>query len=411
MTRTAKLPDRMHNAIVEWQKRHFSDYDYMIDNWSRFYSQKPFELVAKVGKLGSESIEVGEMKGRPKFQHAKEMPEEVMAQTANIIRAQASTELGSIQQHRESLHKAQDPKEQFDILRVMAEELRHGYQMFYLLCNDDWGEQGNQLAHQLAEQLLEMGTGSHVLDAFNIYFDSFVDNVAFTAIIDRVGKYQLHMQRVFAYAPMAASMPPMLTEEAFHLMSGVNPLRRWVRAYIEGSGNVSLDNVQKHINKWMPRGLEMFGDERGGEKNVRLGLKDMANREAMARYYDECKVEVVDSLNRILVQARLPHLSKEDAVALADRVNTSGESEQGIKPEDLLYLPDAKFFRRRGEHGYEMIDERGEKHTDVGTYLRRLRAALPEAYVTGRDFASYEKNLVAKNEGRDVDEEGLPFYG
>ena len=75
-----------------------------------------------------------------------------------------------------------------------------------------------------------MNTGSHVLGAFNIDFDSFVDNVVFCALIDRVGKYQLAMQKISAYQPMAESMPQMLREEAFHLAAGVVPMRRWVDA-------------------------------------------------------------------------------------------------------------------------------------------------------------------------------------
>ncbi|HBL26218.1 MAG TPA: ring oxydation complex/ phenylacetic acid degradation, partial [Acidobacteria bacterium] len=44
-----------------------------------------------------------------------------------------STEFGSIQQHRLTLARAQEEEEQFWILRMMAEELRHGYQMLHLL--------------------------------------------------------------------------------------------------------------------------------------------------------------------------------------------------------------------------------------------------------------------------------------
>ena len=83
------------------------------------------------------------------------------------------------------------------------------------------------LLEQMVEEILSMQTGSHVLDAFNLDYDSFLDNVVFSACIDRVGKYQLTMQKVCAYRPMADSMPPMLREEAFHLAAGVIPLRRW----------------------------------------------------------------------------------------------------------------------------------------------------------------------------------------
>ena len=65
-----------------------------------------------------------------------------------------------------------------------------------------------------------MELGGHVLDAFNIDFCDFLDNITYATVIDLVGKYQLEMQQAFSYAPMARSMGPMLQEEAFHLGSG-----------------------------------------------------------------------------------------------------------------------------------------------------------------------------------------------
>ena len=40
----------------------------------------------------------------------------------------------------------------------------------------------------MVEEILSMKTGSHVLDAFNLDYDSYTDNVVFAACIDRVGK-------------------------------------------------------------------------------------------------------------------------------------------------------------------------------------------------------------------------------
>ena len=112
------------------------------------------------------------------------------------IRAQASTEFGSIQQHRLTLARAQEEEEQFWVLRMMAEELRHGYQMLHLLVEDDWSSVSKESTADMVEDILSMNTGSHVLGAFNIDFDSFVDNIVFCALIDRVGKYQLPMQKI-----------------------------------------------------------------------------------------------------------------------------------------------------------------------------------------------------------------------
>ena len=90
-----------------------------------------------------------------------------------------------------------------------------------------------------------MQTGSHVLAAFNLEYDSFLDNVVFAAFIDRVGKYQLTMQKISAYKPYASSMPPMLREEAFHLAAGVIPLRRWVEAAARGDGYITIQDFRR----------------------------------------------------------------------------------------------------------------------------------------------------------------------
>lgn len=405
------LPPKYHDALMAWQRRHFADYPFLQKHWADFYRLPPFELTAKFDDLRSETIDVGEHRGKRRFARTAEMDEETLDHARKIIRAQASTELGSIQQHRESLHKAQDRKMQFDVLRVMAEEFRHGYQMIYLLASDDWAAGGGDFAMQTIEELLEMDTGRHVLDAFNVYFDSFVDNIVFAALIDRVGKYQLTMQKVFAYAPMGRSMSPMLAEEAFHLVAGVGPLKQWVREASVGRGTVSLGNIQRHVNKWLPRALEMFGDERGGETNVRLGLKDMTNREASEKYYSECRAAVIDPLNAELLRARGAEMPLKDLVETARRIEATGETEYGVTADELLRLPAASFFRRRGVHAFEMNDAAGAPVTDVEAYLRHLRERLPEAYVAGPDFSTYGAHLRRHRGGESVEEAPLPFFG
>jgi benzoyl-CoA 2,3-epoxidase subunit B len=408
---TDQLPDRYHQRIVDWQKKYFPEMDFLVANWAKHYRHEPFRIIAKLGPLRQQTIEVGKLKGREKFSRATDLDDEMIVQSAKIIKAQCSTELGSIQQHRGSLNKAQDPGQQFDVLRVMAEEFRHAYQMMFVLANDDWSKVGRDIAGETMDQLLGMETGQHVLDAFNLYFDSFVDNCAFTSIIDRVGKYQLEMQTVFSYAPMARSMGPMLAEEAFHMASGVNAMRKWVAAAAKDEGNVSIETVQKHINKWVPRGMEMFGDERGGKSAVEFGFKDLLNGDAVSRYYAELKEELVDTLNWEILRARDPKVSRAEAPAIAERVRSGEEKRDGLRREDVIYLPSEKFYRRRGLYEFQMWSVHGERIAKLQDYLRHLRSILPEAYLSGPDFKTYRANLEAKLAGREVHEEGLPFYG
>src|SRR5919201_1297915 len=321
------LPKPYHDAIEHWQRHNFPDYPKLAEEWDRFFPKdEPFCLCAKIAPDISNEIEVGDRKGEPKALAPKELPEAAAQHLLAQIRAQASTEFGSIQQHQGTLARAQEPQDHAWALRVMAEELRHGYQMVHLLTSADWSPVTETAAADMVEEILSMQTGSHVLAAFNLEYDSFGDSIVFAAFIDRVGKYQLTMQKMVA--------------------------------------------------KWFARGLEMFGDERGGATNVKLGLKDLTNKEAQDRYVDECE-KMLDDINTRFVRARLAHLSRDDADKAYARIK-AGETVEGIGRDDLLRLPDRRFFRRRGEPAFEMVGHDGERFTGVEEYIAHVLAHLPE---------------------------------
>jgi len=260
----------------------------------------------------------------------------------------------------------------------------------------DWSPATDAKPADMVEEILGMRTGSHVLAAFNLEFDSFTDNVVFAALVDRVGKYQLSMQKVSAYAPYATSMPPMLKEEAFHLAAGVVPLRRWVEAAARGDALLSMDAIQKSCTKWFCRALEMFGDDRpdshGGEDSVRLGLKDMTNRQAQDAYIAEVQ-QMLGDLNERYVRARRPDLSREDAAALCARLTAERGSEGGIAWTDLLRLPDRRFFRRRGDGAFDLVGFDGERFDDAEACIRHVAAHLPEAYRASVDVKHWADML------------------
>src|SRR5436305_3363772 len=397
--KTTTLPKRYHEAVLRWQDVFLPDYDFLIENWDKhFPNDQTFQLCAYREMGMCTEVECGDMKGKPKAKKASELREESAHHLVGAIRAQASTEFGSIQQHRLTLARGQEEEEQFWILRMMAEELRHGYQMLHLLAEDDWTSVSKESTSDIIDDILSMNTGSHVLGAFNIDFDSFVDNVVFCALIDRVGKYQLQMQKISAYQPRAESMPQMLREEAFHLAAGVAPMPRFATAAARGETFVTMEVLQKTINKWLPRGLEMFGDERGGGTNVRLGLKPMKNSEAQAQFYQEVE-KLVRDLNLRYLRARIADLTHAGSETTLDRV-LAGEPLKGTRREDLLYVPALEFFRRRGVPSFRMTGAQGETFATVPEYLQHLVRTLPEAYLASRDFKDYVAGLTAVHEGR-----------
>ena len=400
---TTTITKKYHDAIVDWQKKNFPELEILEKHWDDYFrGVPPFELVAKVGDLKSDVVEVGQYAGRRRFERAKEMVGNAFFSARDIVRAQCSTELGSIQQHRLTLDRAVSEKGKFAVLRIMAEELRHAYQMFWVLDQDPtWKKPGlGDVAKLTIEELLSMELGGHVLDAFNIDFNDFLDNVTYATVIDLVGKYQLEMQQVFSYAPMARSMGPMLQEESFHLGSGRKLLKEIGQMAARGEGDYSVEDIQRALNLWLPRGLEMFGNEKGGDTAVTFGFKDKTNGTAQGEYYEEVR-GVIRNVNVAMIQERIPNISREDAHALIDEIERSGDPKQGIKPEDILLLPDTKFFRKRGDEDiiFQSYDVRGDLLTEGGKnlspdgYLRYLAGVLPANFIGTREYEKYVNQM------------------
>lgn len=402
---TETITPQYHDALVAWQKKNFPEFDFLEQNWSKHYSQTPFQLFAKIGKLPGETITFGRFSGKPRFEKAGDMVGNMFYSARDIIRAQASTEMGSIQQHRLTLEEAPTDQMKMAVLRIMAEELRHAYQMFWVLDHDaSWKKPGHpDVAHEVMDELLTMELGNHVLDAFNIPFHNFLDNVVFATVIDLVGKYQLEMQKVFSYAPMARSMGPMLSEEGFHIGSGRGFLKELAVAATTDSGRYSIEEIQHVLNAWIPRGLEMFGNERGGETSMQFSFKDRNNGTAQSEYYSEVR-EVVELVNVEIVRTKVAGLSAPDARSVVREVQDTGESVQGVKPEDLLLVPDVKFFRGRGmeEVVFMPYDVHGTLITEDGRpvsgerYLDYLKSVLPAYYLETAEFKKYEQALLGR---------------
>jgi hypothetical protein len=175
-------------------------------------------------------------------------------------------------------------------------------------------------------------------------------------------------------------------------------MRRWVMSAARGETFVTMEVLQKAINKWLPRGLEMFGDERGGGTNVRLGLKPMKNSEAQRQYYDEVS-KLVRDLNLRYLRARIADLTHASSEAALDRI-LAGETVEGVRREDLLHIPHMDFFRRRGVPSFRMVGDQGETFATVSEYLQHLVRTLPESYRASRDYKDYVIALTDVYEGR-----------
>jgi len=143
----------------------------------------------------------------------------------------------------------------------------------------------------------------------------------------------------------------------------------------------------------------MFGDERGGDTNVKFGFKDMKNREAQELYIEEVR-KMLRDINLRFLRARFTGYTPDKAEQVLNDLEQSRGTHQGVAFDDLLRLPDRRFFRRKGESAFSMVGLDGETFTDADEYLRYLAKRLNEGYVASRDLRNYADCLrkVAKGE-------------
>lgn len=447
------LPKKWQDEGKLWQERYFPEMPTVFDvpNWSRFYPETPMPRLSVImakrdgfadfaQKVVGSTAATGDLSGR--VWTADKMPDAQFMTALKIIRAQASTELGSIQQHRmvyeqldrgsltgldkeivEGMHRTDSTGHQLDAIsfskkRVCVEELRHHMQMGGVLTLDetfDKARWGRHWATETMEELFAMKPGEHVLDAFNIEFKSLLDSATFMSFIDRVGKFQLEMQHHFLYGPMAVSMPWMrFREESYHLAAGETLMKAIAVAGILDGGNFGIDDLQKTLNMWYPRGLEMFGSELGGDL-VKGVFKTLKNAEAQAIYIEEVQGKVKD-VNLAMIQAKA-RCGRGEAETILRRITEKGETIHGLGNDDLVFLPDRRFFRIRGlaEFGdyrmagsdaagvgyvYLPFDVRGnlltegKKPIDRDAYAEYLKTVLPERYMMSRHWSFVKEEFL-----------------
>src|SRR5437762_12408334 len=144
----------------------------------------------------------------------------------NLIVYQGDTEFASVEQQRNLLTHAPSDYDLLALMRVMTEEMRHGWQMSYLLCSH-FGDEGKREAAKLLERRAD--EGQRLLASFNELVDNCLDFFTYTQFIDRDGKLHLTLLSTSAFDPLPRPMNPMLKEESFYLVTGNNALIRIVK--------------------------------------------------------------------------------------------------------------------------------------------------------------------------------------
>ncbi|MEO6326438.1 MAG: Phenylacetic acid catabolic protein, partial [Thermoanaerobaculia bacterium] len=248
-TLTTPTETKMLRTFDDWVDL-FRDWQKKIDLEAPGIDEFTFE--AKYGDLKTNEIEYGDYAGQPKWERVGQIPHApVKDALLNLIVYQGDTEFASVEQQRNLFRTAPSAYDLESATRIMAEEMRHGWQMCHLLMTH-FGEAGKVEARKLLERRSWMH--NRLLGSFNEDVQNWVDFYTYADFVDRDGKFQLNMLSTSAFAPLARSMGPMLKEEAFHIGSGQTGLGRILRG-----GRVKTPLLQKYFNKWIPTAYDLFG--------------------------------------------------------------------------------------------------------------------------------------------------------
>ena len=339
-----------------------------FDDWVDVFHQwrddigYPTELIGedyhfetKLGELETEEIEFGHFAGQRKWEKVSEIPDQrIKDSLIHLIDYQGDTEFASVEQQTNLLERAPTRYDLESMIRVNREEMRHGWQMGYLLVTY-FGDAGKTRSERLLQRRASENT--RLLGSFNEPVYNWLDFFTYTDFIDRDGKYQLNMLSRSAFAPLARSMRPMLQEEAFHLLTGNTGLMRIVKA-----GRIPSTVIQKYFNKWISTAYDLFGQDESSTAywSYLWGVKGR---------YDEHLFDAPPDMNQLNDVSRNQYY--KEVSAIVDSLN------RNIKPDQpKLKMPDIKFHRSIGMYAGKNYSVTGEllSHDD---YEKHLKEVMP----------------------------------
>ncbi len=315
-----------------------------------------FTFETKYGDLASDEIPFGDFAGARRWESVRQIPDQrVRDALLNYIVYQGDTEFASVEQQRHLYDTAPSEYDLRCLARVMAEEMRHGYQMCHLLVTH-FGHAGRLEAEKLLQR--RAYHQQRLLGSFNEAIETWLDFFTFAQFVDRDGKYQLRMLSHSAFAPLARSMGPMLKEESFHLGAGHDGLRRIIQA-----GQLPISLVQKFFNKWVPTAYDLFGTDTSGSAHWGYvwGLK--------GRYDEDQNPNPAD---REHLNETARNLYIAEITALTERLNRFIPEAQ-----PKLRLPDITFHRRIGTYAGEPCSVTGARLSPEA-YEVHLAEVLPQ---------------------------------
>ena len=363
----------------------FSDWVGLFDQWRKEIGVDRDEIASfkfdtLYGAIETEEIEFGSYKGRRKWENLRQVPTQQMRDALmNMIVYQGDTEFASVEQQRHLFETAPTDWDRRALTRVMIEEMRHGWQMCALLL-DHFGYSGKVEAQKMLER--RAFENERLLGAFNVDVDNWMDFFTYTDFVDRDGKFQLQMLKYSAFAPLGRSMSYMLREEAFHMGTGNDGLRRIVQA-----GVIPGWLIQKYLNKWISCSYDLFGTDHSSSAHWAYvwGIK---GRYDEPKNSEPAKLDELNDYNR--------HLYRDEVAGLVERLNGFRKAS-----EDELYTPDIRFNRAIGQFAGQKFNAKTGEPLSEKEYTGHFDEVMPSAEDKKLllEIIANEKKWIAEKEG------------
>ena len=209
------------------------------------------------------------------FKDIEKMDPEYRELLGRVLTIQADCEIGGPHLYVEHMLPAAPTKiDQLIVARTAAEEIDH-YRKIARLA----GEIGVDTSFVLSQP-----NQKRFVEAFRGTITAWEDFAVFGFLIDRIGRYQLEEFIDCSYAPLERVLPDIIKEEEGHISYGTSKT-----AELAAKGGESREKIQKALNSWYIKALDMFGrsDSRRSEQYCYWGLKRRKNAQAREEYIKE----------------------------------------------------------------------------------------------------------------------------
>jgi ring-1,2-phenylacetyl-CoA epoxidase subunit PaaA len=205
----------------------------------------------------------------------EKMDPEYQALLRRILAIQADCEIGGPHLYvRNMLPTAPTKLDQLIVARTAAEEIDH-YRKMARFAGDVGADVSNLLSRPNRERYVE---------AFRGEITTWEDFAMFGFLIDRIGRYQLEEFIGCSFAPLDRVLPDIIREEEGHIDYGANKT-----AEFAAKGGASKEKIQKALDYWYPKALDMFGrsNSKRSERYRYWGIKRRSNAQAREEYVRE----------------------------------------------------------------------------------------------------------------------------